>query len=119
MLGFLVLVIYPLSYLVVSRGGFYEPAAYGLLRGRDGKTILAPKDCFGYRWIPFERFYQRGGPAGVSLQGWFFYPLLMLDSALWHKNDKWVDRPDLTKNYFDYKALEYRANSETEVKESW
>ncbi len=30
------LVLYAISYLLVSREGFYEPVAYGLLQGRDG-----------------------------------------------------------------------------------
>lgn len=102
------LALYPLSYLVVSWGGFYEPAAYGLLQGRDGKPILAPKYCFGYDWIPFEGYHQSGGIDGVSLQGWAYYPLLLIDRALWHRSDRWKDRPDITRNYFDYDALEYR-----------
>jgi hypothetical protein len=102
------LALYPLSYLVVSWGGFYEPVAYGLLQGHDGKAVLAPKACFGYSWIPFDGFYQPGGFDGVSVQGLVYYPLLMADRALWHRNDKWKDRPDLTKNFFDYDAVEYR-----------
>lgn len=102
------LVLYPLSYLVASRGGYYEPAAYGLLQGRDGKAILAPKACFGYNWIPFESFYHSDGLDGVSVLGWVYRPLLLVDRSLWHKSDKWESRPDLTTNYFDYEAREYR-----------
>ena len=106
--------IYPLSYLVVSRGGFYEPVAYGLLQGRDGKAVFAPKECLGYRWIPFDDFYQLSGMDGVSIQGWAYFPLLCLDRALWHQSGKWKDRPDLTRNYFDYETLEYcRGNKDT------
>jgi hypothetical protein len=104
--GFLTL--YPLSYLAISWGGFYEPIAYGALKGRDGRTVLAPKASIGYRWIPFESYKQTDGLDGVSLHGWAYYPLLMVDRSLWHRSDKWKDRPDLTKYYFDYDALEYR-----------
>lgn len=101
-------VLYPLSYLVASWGGFYEPAVYGLLHGRDGKAVLAPKASFGYHWIPFEDFYHPDRLDGVSVMGWVYYPLLLVDRSLWHKSDNWKDRPDLTRNYFDYEALEYR-----------
>lgn len=102
------LALYALSYLSASRNGFFEPVAYGLLRGRMGETILAPKACFGYRWTPFEGFNDEGGLSGVSLKGWFYYPMLMVDRTLWHRNELWESRRYRTKNYFDYAALLYR-----------
>ncbi|MBK1883122.1 hypothetical protein JIN85_11890 [Luteolibacter pohnpeiensis] len=107
--------LYPMSYLVASCEGFYEPVAFGLLQGRDGKAVMAPKACFGYHWIPFEGFYQVDGFDGVSLRGWSYYPLLSLDRVLWHQSEKWKNRPDLTKNYFDYEALEYRQGNKDQV----
>jgi len=107
--------LYLLSYLAVSWGGFYAPLAYGLRQGRDGKAVLAPKVGCGYIWIPFESYYQVGGLDGVSLQGWAYYPLLAIDRALWHRSDKWKDRPDQTKDYFNCDAVEYRPSKKDQA----
>jgi hypothetical protein len=110
--------LYLLSYFAVSWGGFYEPIAYGALQGRDGRVVMAPKGSIGYRWIPFESYNQTGGIDGRSIHGWAYYPLLMVDRAVWHTSDKWKDRPDLTRNYFDYDAVEYRPGKKDKANKS-
>ena len=104
-IGFIAL--YPASYLVTSRNGFYEPAVYGLISGHNDETILAPKAAFGYDWIPFEGYYSNQGVDGVSLAGWLYRPLVVLDRATWHTQDRWESMPERTKNYFDYEARKY------------
>jgi hypothetical protein len=53
----LILALDPVSYLVVSRDGFYDPGPLGLGRGPGDTMILVSK--FGYKWQPFEGFFDR------------------------------------------------------------
>ncbi len=97
------LALYTISYLIVSRKGFYEPVAYGLLQGRDGHPILAPKAVYGYNWMPFEH----QGADGTWVKFNFYFPMLALDRAVWHRSDRVDTIRYRTKNYFDYEKLEY------------
>jgi len=42
----------------------------------------------------------------------------MVDRSVWHTSDKWKDRPDLTRNYFDYDAVEYRPGKRDKANKS-
>jgi hypothetical protein len=85
----LLLALYPVSYLVVSREGFYDPGPLGLRQGPGNTAILAPK--FGYRWHPFDElcdlddFPDAPLPALLST---FYRPLLELDRRWWHTEER-------------------------------
>lgn len=85
----LILALYPLSYFVVSRNGFYDPGPMGFAQGPGRTVILVHK--FGYEWHPFEDFcglddFQRSPvPALFST---FYLPLLELDRKWWHTEEK-------------------------------
>ncbi len=104
--GVALLTLYATSYLIVSRKGFYEPAAYGLLQGPNGHPILAPKACFGYDWMPFEHQASQGIDA-TWVTFIFYFPMLALDRAVWHRPDLVDTQRYRTKNFFNYEKLEY------------
>lgn len=85
----LILALYPVSYLVVSRDGFYDPGPLGLRQGPGNTAILVSK--FGYRWHPFDGlcdlddFPTAPLPALLST---FYRPLLELDRRSWHTTEK-------------------------------
>ena len=93
--------IYPLSYLIVSHNGFYEPVLLGAMKGHNGETILAPKG-FGYFWMPFEKSYpMKRNDGRLSILACFYRPLILIDRAVWHTNDKVHTLRYRTKNYYD------------------
>ncbi len=96
---------YIAAYVVASRGGFYQPGAYGLLEGPDGRAILAPKAAFGYDWIPFE---MRRSDDKLTLEAILFYPLVEVDRGLWHTQDRMESGAYPVENYFDYETMTYR-----------
>jgi len=85
----LILELYPVSYLVVSRDGFYDPGPLGLGRGPGDSTILVSK--FGYKWQPFEGFCDlddfRSAPVPALFSA-FYRPWLELDRRWWHSEEK-------------------------------
>ena len=85
----LVLALYPVSYLVVSRKGFYDPGPAGLRQGAGNTAIIVSK--FGYRWHPFEGFRDLNDFSVAplpALLGAFYRPLLELDRRWWHTEER-------------------------------
>jgi hypothetical protein len=79
------LALYPVSYIVVSRNGYYDPGPLGLSQGPDDTITFCSK--FGYRWHPFDGLCQPGNFSGApdkALLSTFYYPLLLLDRKWWH-----------------------------------
>lgn len=106
LIGLAVLIAgYIAAYVLVSRGGFYQPVAYGLLEGPDGQVILAPKAAFGYDWIPFE---MRGPDHALTVEAILFYPLVEVDRRVWHTQDRIESGAFPVENYFDYETMTYR-----------
>lgn len=104
---FLILALagYVISYLIASRKGAYEPAAYGLLEGLNGEPVLAPKGSFGYVWRPWAL---ENSDQNLISKGAFFYPLIWLDQTFWHTTEK-KDSGDYPVRYdFDYDTMKYR-----------
>lgn len=93
------------SYFGLSFGGHYEPACYGLARGPDGSTILAPKAAFGYEWHPFTLITKNDR---LSFWTYFYIPLIVGDRHVWHTNEKMNTLKYRVKNYFDYETFHYR-----------
>lgn len=104
--GLIFVAVYLMSYVVVSTNGFYEPVVYGLLKGRDGNPILAPKAAFGYRWQAYG-FNTEQGYTEVRWVTLLYLPILSLDRAVWHTRDRVHTLRYRTKNYFDFEKLEY------------
>ena len=73
----LLLFVYFGSYVLISKKGRYEPAAFG------------SKGVKNHMWAP------QGFPAFASTNGmtwqWLFVPLWLLDSRIWHPYDKAYD----------------------------
>ena len=85
----LILALYPVSYLVVSRDGFYDPGPAGLGQGPGDTVILVSK--FGYRWHPFEGFCDLEDFPVTPIPALFstlYRPLLELDRTFWHTEEK-------------------------------
>lgn len=85
----LILAMYPVSYLVVSRDGFYDPGPLGFGQGPGNTTILVSK--FGYEWLPFEGFCDFGNFESAPVPAMFstlYLPLLELDRRWWHTEAK-------------------------------
>ena len=83
------LALYPVSYTVVSRNGYYDPGFLGLAQGPDDTIVFRSK--FGYRWHPFEGLCQPGdfsGSPDKALLSTFYYPLLLLDRMWWHTEER-------------------------------
>lgn len=86
----LILALYPVSYLVVSRDGFYDPGPLGFGQGPGDTTILVSK--FGYAWYPFDgcdlgRDGFQSAPVQASFSI-FYLPLMELDRRWWHRVEK-------------------------------
>ena len=85
----LILALYPVSYLVVSRDGYYDSGPMGFVPGPGGTVKVVSK--FGYAWIPFNGFCGldefRSGPV-PALYSTFYRPLLALDRQWWHTEAK-------------------------------
>jgi hypothetical protein len=85
----LMLALYPVSYLVVSRDGFYDPGPIGTRQGPGNRVIFISK--FGYTWHPFHEFCTLGNFRSAPVPAFFsaFYrPLLALDRQWWHTEMK-------------------------------
>jgi hypothetical protein len=85
----LMLGLYPVSYLVVSRDGFYDPGAVGLGQGPEGTTIFVSKR--GYKWQPFEGFCDLDDFPNTPIPALFstlYRPLLELDRTFWHTEQR-------------------------------
>ena len=95
---------YTLSYCALSRNGHYEPVMYGLLQGRNGGAVLAPKAAFGYRWLPFSLTTKGGDPTWIA---WIYYPMIQIDWAIWHTQRKMDTFQYPVKIYFDYETQTY------------
>ena len=83
----LILALYPVSYLVVSRDGYYDPGPLGLRQEPGDTAILVSK--FGYMWHPFDGcdlddFRSAPVPALYSI---FYLPLMELDRKRWHTEE--------------------------------
>jgi len=82
------LAMYPLSYLVVSMNGYYDPGSLGLAQGPGNTAVFRSK--FGYSWLPFEGHCDlsdfRGAPDKAMLSA-FYHPLLLLDQRWWHTEE--------------------------------
>jgi hypothetical protein len=85
----LMLALYPVSYLVVSRDGFYDPGPTGLRQGPGNTAILVSK--FGYRWHPFDGFCDLDDFSNAplaALRSTSYRPLLELDRCWWHTEER-------------------------------
>jgi hypothetical protein len=85
----LILALYPVSYLVVSRDGYYDPGPVGLGQGPGNTSILVSK--FGYKWYPFEGFCDLDDFPDTPIPALFstlYRPLLELDRRWWHTEEK-------------------------------
>lgn len=82
--------LYVVPYVVMSSGGYYEPAAYGGTLDSDGEAIIIPKGAFGYRWNPFGWTFERSVFEPVSEHSWLhvigpiYTPLIFVDHKIWH-----------------------------------
>lgn len=81
--GVTVVLLYVVSYLILTLGGAYAPSTYGLRVDKDGKTISAPK---WYSWAPM-------GFAGEHdhwsmMVALFYCPLYVADRTWWHTDDR-------------------------------
>ncbi len=82
--------MYPVSYLVVSRDGYYNSGPMGFAPGPGGTVKLVSK--FGYAWYPFDGcdlgldgFQIAPVQASFSI---FYLPLMELDRIWWHSEVK-------------------------------
>lgn len=86
----LLLALYPVSYLVVSRDGYYDPGPMGFAQGPGRSVIYVPK--FGYAWYPFDGCdfgldHFQSAPVHASFST-FYLPLMELDRQWWHTEEK-------------------------------
>jgi hypothetical protein len=86
----LILALYPVSYLVVSRDGYYDSGPMGFAKGPGRTVILVSK--FGYAWYPFhgcelglDDFQSAPVQASFSI---LYLPLMELDRKWWHTEVK-------------------------------
>lgn len=108
------LLIYLFSYIGISLGGHYEPAAYGVMQGPDEIYLVIPKPVLGYDWNPFwwSRFDPPAKEALAPKFVYYFYlPLIFLDQKVWHTNktvEQLKSEEYSVKHFFDYKKKAYR-----------
>jgi hypothetical protein len=85
----LILALYPVSYLVVSRDGYYDSGPMGFAQG-PGRTVKFVSK-FGYAWKPFKGFCDFDDFESVpvpALYSVFYRPLPKLDRRCWHTEEK-------------------------------
>ena len=83
-----ILALYPVSYLVMSRDGYYDSGPMGFTKGPGRTVILVSK--FGYAWHPFDGCDLddfRSAPVQASFSI-FYLPLMELDRQWWHTEAK-------------------------------
>ena len=83
----LIFAMYPVSYLVVSRDGYYDSGPMGFAKGPGRTVILVSK--FGYAWHPFNGYDRddfQSAPVPALFTA-FYLPLLELDRSWWHTEE--------------------------------